>query len=71
MAPMTMPLFSTYPAAPVEVAADEVGPVCVLVTVLVAVRMGPVAVTTVIPVEVAADSEPETDAEADIEADLD
>jgi hypothetical protein len=71
IAPMTKPLFSTYPAAPVEVALDEVGPVCVLVTVSVAVRMGPVAVTTVVPVDFTTDSEPDIEAEAEVEAESD
>jgi hypothetical protein len=71
IAPMTKPLFSTCPAAPVEVAPDEVGPVWVLVTVSVAVRIAPVAVTTVVPVDFATESVPEVEAEADIEAESD
>jgi hypothetical protein len=66
--PMTNPLFSTCPAAPEE--ADEVGPVRVLVTVSVAVRIAPV--TTVAPVmDFATVSVPKVEAEADIEAELD
>lgn len=71
IAPMTKPLFPTCPAAPVEVAPDEVGPVWVLVTVSVAVRIAPVPVTTVVPVDFATESVPEVEAEADIEAESD
>ena len=68
IAPMIKPLFSTCPAAPVEV-APEVGPVWVLVTVSVAVRMGPVTVATTVPVVLTTtDSEPETEVEAEVEA---
>jgi hypothetical protein len=70
IASMTKPLFSTCPAAPVEVAPDEVGPVWVLVTVSVAVRIAPV--TTVVPVvDVTTDSVPEAEAEIEVEAESD
>lgn len=71
IAPMTRPLFSTCPAAPVEAGPDEVGPVCVLVTVSVAVRMGPVALRTVVPVEFTTGPEPETEAGTEVEVELD
>jgi hypothetical protein len=70
IAPMTKPLFSTCPTAPVEVTPDEARPVWVLVTVSVAVRIAPV--TTVVPVvDFTTVSVPEAEAEADIEAELD